>query len=77
MAPGKFKVKFVAGKPVIETETSNQSKEKLEGKLEFIGPTIKYIPDNVDEKFDSFFDIFVKKINGMCLTKKNTDKVFI
>lgn len=73
MAPGKFKVKFVDGKPCIE---KNEPAKKLDGKVERKNNSVVFVPTNVDQEFDRCFEKIVAKVCEMRLTKQATNEIF-
>lgn len=80
MAQRKFKVKFVDGKACVEKKQLagglNESKCESKGMIERDGSSVKFIPDSIDQSFDTFFQSFVDKITGLRLTQKDTGLIF-
>lgn len=76
MAPGKFKVKFVDGKPCIEKNAPNEPAKKLDGKVERKNNSVVFVPTNVDQEFDRCFEKIVAKVCEMRLTKQATNEIF-
>lgn len=80
MPPKKFKIHVGnGGEACVERTQSSDthnSQNVLKGKVERVGSSIIFIPNNIDQSFDEFFEKFVDKVTAMCLINKNTDLIF-
>lgn len=70
MPQGRYKVKFINGKPALEKQTPSEQDKNVCGEVEHTESSLKFIPNDVDQTFDKFFEEFVKKVLDLRLSKK-------
>lgn len=72
----KYQVKLLDGKIQIERPPDIDKDHHLNGKIQRTDSQIQFVPNSVDLTFDHFFSNFTDEINGLRLSKKNTNEIY-